>query len=152
MTKRSRIALVACSLVIMSVVLIGIVHGLRHQGPDEGSLWLNWDQSAKRAFVGGYLEGYREGHTDGCSHYPAPKIEIELNRPAEELPTAKCSELMPKFNQDFDKYVNRITEFYRLYPAERTVGLTILLNKLSDSENLTAEQVHEWFLVHGHVR
>ncbi len=49
-----------------------------------------------------------------------------------------------------DHYVKQVTDFYESFPSDRTVPFEEVAKKLSDSENMTPQQMHKWFEEHGH--
>jgi hypothetical protein len=43
-------------------------------------------------------------------------------------------------------------DFYTSFPADRDVPFEEVLKKLSDSEDMTPQQMHEWFKEHRHKK
>jgi len=102
----------------------------------QGDMWLKWGHDAREAYIFGYLNGYRDGHGDGCKQLltgDAPSHQtdqVERCRDTEEIDYSKGTTY-------FD---NLLTDFYKRYPGDRELDIQEVLNLLL--RGLTLEQIH----------
>lgn len=114
----------------------------------DGDNWLGWDESGRKGFILGYLSGYKNGHNEGCGkaiRFFVPDGTISHGPD----PRADCENSQSFFPDTPDHYAQLITSFYQTYPGDREIPLPMMLWLLSDQENRTPEQIHEWYVNGG---
>jgi hypothetical protein len=117
----------------------------------EGDGWMNWNSDTRLGFVWGYTIGLNRGFGQGCGAY----YKVALPGKAHNLrddPLSKCISKGPGFSKPPAFYENRITDFYTSFPEDRDVPFEQVLRWLSDSENISVQQMHERTKEHGHTK
>ena len=114
----------------------------------EGDGWLRMEPTTRTGFLWGYTIGLSRGFAEGCSAYN--RIVPFQRHNLHNDPFGKCIGRGPGFSRPVDYYVKQVTDFYEFFPADRNVPFEEVLKKLSDSENMTPSQMHEWFEQHRH--
>jgi hypothetical protein len=110
------------------------------RGTGEGNDWLKWNEETRLIYVSAYVIGFDHGFTQGC------KTAEETNSVVRStgLPGDKCIAREPKHPQKLENYVQQITKYYESYPADRFVPIRTLIDSLSDTKNLTLQQIHQY--------
>ncbi|MGA2609018.1 MAG: hypothetical protein ABSH01_16370 [Terriglobia bacterium] len=134
----------------LSVLLIlGVNHAPAADESTEGDAWLRMNPDTRTGFLRGYTIGLSRGFAEGCDTYRS--IEKPRTRDLRNDPFANCLNARGRgFSQPVDHYVKQVTDFYESFPSDRTVPFEEVLKKLSDSDNMTPQQMHKWFEEHGH--
>ncbi|SRR6266436_606171 len=109
----------------------------------EADFWLSWSHSERINFLKGYLAGYQHGRRTGCIDAEAMVRDKRADYPALDL-WPECFSKGSRFGNGLDSYEKAMTELYSKYPADRDLPLSLLLDKLSDSEHMTTEEIHRW--------
>jgi hypothetical protein len=116
-----------------------------HRRDGDGNLWLRWDQSERKTYLSGYLDGYHSGHDEGCGTAidilaPTPS-QLRLKDPSRNCNNAEAHWLNPD-----QSYADQITDFYSRFPDERDVPLPFMLWAMSGGNEWSAQKIHEWHL------
>jgi len=118
-------------------------------GSREGDAWLGLNQDTRFGFAWGYINGVSSGFAEGCVAYS--RIVPAHNVPLRSDPLGKCFNTKGRgFSKSVDFYVGKITELYSAFPEDRDVPIGEVLKKLSDSENMTPQEIHLWYEQHSH--
>jgi len=113
----------------------------------EGEEWLKWSKETQTAYLTGLLLGNERGFRKGCFEGLAQgsSSPTEIN----ERALRECLGKTPSFTKDIGVYVQRVNEFYRAYPKDRSLSVRDVFFEFSDDKNRTAEQVHQHLVVEG---
>jgi hypothetical protein len=134
-------------------VLILLALSVRHSSAQaqngEGDAWMSMNSDTRFGFVFGYTIGLNRGFTQGCIAYDKIVPSQKPHSLHDDL-FVKCTSKGFGFSKPVPFYEKQITDFYTSFPADRKVPFEEVLKKLSDSENMTPQQMHEWFKEHGH--
>jgi hypothetical protein len=114
-------------------------------GAPQGAAWVRWDRSARIGFVRGYLSGIHVGYRDGCFLSNDKNASPTALRSTLDSPFAQCLDKALRFSKEPDYYETEVSRFYLTYKSDIGLPLDELLRFLSDSENKTPEEIHEWF-------
>jgi hypothetical protein len=114
----------------------------------DGDNWLGWDESERKGFIRGYLSGYKSGHNQGCGEAIAFLVPDGTISHGPD-PKAQCENSQFFFPHNADHYVQLITSFYQMYPTDREIPLPMMMWLLSDQQNKTPAQIHEWYVSGG---
>jgi hypothetical protein len=106
----------------------------------EGEQWLKWSDETRSAYVAGYLWGFGQGFSQGCTIGQ----ETYSVKPT-GLPGEKCVAKIPSELKNPEQYAEIITNYYRSYPSDRNVAVRRLLDGLQRKPDLTIEQMHEYY-------
>jgi len=109
------------------------------------------NSDTRHGFVWGYTIGLTRGFAQGCNAYyqiAPPQAPHSLQ---DDL-FGKCITKGFGFSKPVAYYEKQITDFYTSFPTDRNVPFEDVLKKLSDSENMTPQQMHAWFKEHGHTK
>jgi hypothetical protein len=136
------------SVIILSVLILGVSHASAADRNTEGDAWLRMSPDARSVFLMAYTGGLSRGFAEGCLAYD--RIAKPKNYDVHKAPLGKCLNRGRGFSRSVDYYVKQVTQFYESFPSDRTVEFHEVIKKLSDSESMTARQMHEWFEEHGH--
>jgi len=113
---------------------------------NEGEMWLKWDMSTRNAYVYAYVKGITRGFMQGCSAGVDYLSAMRKYTPGEAESTLNgCASLSPiKLARIDDRaMIQSITQFYKIYPQQRVVYISDLLQKLLAGEAI--QQVHNEF-------
>jgi hypothetical protein len=125
----------------IAVAVIWILAGAPLAGQrwwHQGDTWLKWNHNERDAFLFGYMVGYSNGHTDGCSHGINPKSG-ETKPEYESGALSECTKQQIDFSKGTD-FSKLLTDFYNRYPKDRELGIDEVLDLLA--KGLTLEQIH----------
>ncbi|MBZ5540144.1 MAG: hypothetical protein LAN61_06440 [Acidobacteriia bacterium] len=137
---------------VLAVLLALFVHYTSAQTYNrEGDAWLSMNSDTRLGFVWGYTIGLSRGFAQGCEAYYEVAPPQEPHSFQDDL-FGKCATRGVGFSKPVAYYEKQITDFYTSFPAERKVPFEDVLKKLSDSENMTPQQMHEWFKEHGYKK
>jgi hypothetical protein len=114
----------------------------------EGDAWITMNSDNQFRFVLGYTVGLSKGFAEGCDAYYKIAPPQKPHALRDDL-FAKCLAQGLGFSKPVAFYQKQITDFYTLFPGERDVPFEQVLKSLSDSENMTPQQIHQWFKGHG---
>lgn len=139
----NRIAIAIC---LLAPVLLIFTHRTisQEEKPQtlEGDSWLAMNQERKSGFVLGYTIGISRGFAEGCATYD--QIVNVHDVPLKSDPLRKCFDSKGRgFSKPVQFYVDRVNDFYKTYPGNRNFPVGELIKKLSDSENLTPQEIHQ---------
>jgi len=113
------------------VCFIFSTSGLSQQGWHQGETWLKWSHSTRQAYVIGYVVGYTDGGYEARRQTKACNLDKQ--------PAASTSLGRPNFSGNVDDFVNKITDFYRRYPAYRDLAINDILDLLG--KGVGADQI-----------
>lgn len=121
--------------------------GFAAQACCEGKEWLKWSKESQTAYLTGLLLGTERGFRRGCFEglVQGSSSPTEIN----EQGLRRCLGKTPSFTKDIGVYVQKVTEFYRVYPKDRSLSIRDVFFEFSDEKNRTAEQVHQRLVVEG---
>lgn len=111
------------------------------RGGLNGEDWENRSYDWKLGYVEGYRTGLRLGHLEGCEAYAQAYTPPEPHR-FEDDPFLRCSgnpRVYPKMPQS---YIQRLDEYYRVFPDDRETEVEKLLRLLASSPEMTAKQMY----------
>jgi hypothetical protein len=114
----------------------------------DGDKWINMNSDSQLRFLLGYTVGLSKGFAEGCDAF----YKISPSQKPHALPDdlfAKCLAQGLGFSKPVAFYQQQITNFYTLFPGDRDVAFEQLLKSLSDSKNMTPQQMHLWFKQHS---
>lgn len=107
----------------------------------EGEEWLQWSKETQTAYLTGLLLGTQRAFGQGCFEglvqVSSPSTQIN------ERALRACLGKTPSFTKDISVYVQRVTQFYELYPKDRALPIRDVFLDFSDEKNRTAAQVHQ---------
>jgi len=101
---------------------------------------------AQVVFVRGYIAGLSRGFEEGCD--ADRTIDPRKNYDLHDDRFAKCLNRSPGFSKPVEYYAKQVAAFYASFPSDRTVPFETVVKKLSDSESMTTQQMHEFFKSH----
>jgi hypothetical protein len=121
-----------------------------------GQQWLSWSSLERENFVYGYILGYGHGLNEACL---AADDLFEKDKPRllghddvpSTFPSARCrarfeQDSMVKVDlsegPDFSPYTTVITEFYKKHPEYRDIPITLLMESLTRTKGLTADDIY----------
>jgi len=107
-----------------------------------GETWLKWSDETRIAYVEGYIWGQERGFSEACKE--AEKLWV---RKPTGLPGEKCITKMPRYPNYPANYAAMISQYYSLYPADRSLSVRRLLEGMTDNHSLTVEQMHRSYHV-----
>jgi len=129
-------------LLTVVLVLVFGTGGVLAAGPLEtGDNWSQWSKETRTAYVSGYLWGLARGFRDGCE---AGQKTYSIGK-SRGLPGEKCILKHPNYSRNLEDYVDGITNYYGVYPADDYVPIFKVLEGLSDARKLTVAQMHEYY-------
>lgn len=106
----------------------------------EGDSWIKWTEEHREDYVRAYILGRAEGYSDACykeaKYWPSP---ITLGN--ENNPISKCLKEMPAFSQGPQYFAQQVTELYTVYPEDRVLLLTEVLEVLGSGKSI--QEIHE---------
>ncbi len=137
-------------VITLWVLILGVSHASAADRNTEGDAWLRMSPDARSVFLMAYTGGLSRGFAEGCLAYD--RIAKPKNYDVHKAPLGKCLNRGPGFSRSVDYYVKQVTDFYESFPADRNVPFEEVLKKLSDSENMTPSQMHEWSEKHRHTK
>src|SRR5215469_314897 len=109
----------------------------------DADLWSSMDHSERSSFLKGYMAGYQWGRKSGCVDAEAIVHKRKEDHGEADL-WPECFGKGSRFGNSLAYYEKAVTDFYSQYPGDRDIPLSVLLDKLSDSEHMTLEQIHAW--------
>jgi hypothetical protein len=110
----------------------------------DGDAWLHMNRDTQTGFVRGYTIGLTRGFAQGCDAYRS-LVPVETHDIHND-PFAGCLNTSGRcFSQPVDFYVRQVTDFYQSFPSDRAISFEDVLKKLSDGQNMTPRQIHDWF-------
>jgi len=115
----------------------------------EGDAWLKMSSETQTGFLRAYTAGVSWGFAQGCNAYYGTARSMGKHHTLKSNPFGQCLSKALQFSRPVDSYVKQLTEFYTSFPADRNVSFERIMEKLSDSEGMTSEQIHTWFKEHG---
>ena len=107
----------------------------------KGNDWMSWTAETRLAYVAAYVQAYAEGFRVGCD---AGKEAYSTKIPKWDA-GEKCVGSGKTFSKSEEDYVDRITEFYQSYPADRHIQIRKILEGLCDERQLTPQQMHHYY-------
>jgi hypothetical protein len=128
---------------LLSVALVLFLCCKTSSAPDtssEGEQWLRWSDETRLAYVTGYVLGFGKGFHRGCQIG-----EETYSDKLSGLPGERCLAKIPNESKSPEEYAEIITNYYRLYPADRYVSLLRLLDGLQRMPDLTIQKMHEYY-------
>jgi hypothetical protein len=135
---------------VLSVLLIATYHDMSAQTRNgEGDGWLKMNSDNQFGFVYGYTIGLSRGFAQGCQTYAEIAPPQKPHRLKDDL-RLKCGDKGFGFSKPVEVYQKQITDFYTSFPADHDVPFEQVLKRLSDSESMTPQQMHEWFKEHDY--
>jgi hypothetical protein len=106
-----------------------------------GDDWMSWSAETRLAYVAAYVQAYGEGFRVGCfAGQEAYATKIPKWDAGE-----RCVGRGKTFSNPEEDYVDKITAYYRSYPADRHVLVGKVLEGLCDERQLTPQQMHEYY-------
>ncbi len=107
----------------------------------KGYDWVSWSAETRLAYVAAYVQAYVEGFRVGCD---AGKEAYAAKIPKGDT-GERCVGRGRTFSKSEEDYVDKITEYYRSYPADRHVLIGTILEGLCDERQLTPQQMHQYY-------
>ena len=150
MAKGSNNRKVKALILLLSALLIYATHPAFARDENEGEAWLHMSPDSRAGFAWGYTIGLSRRFAQGCNAYRS--INPSKSRDLHDDPFAKCLGRGEGFSRSVDYYVKKVTEFYESYPLDHDVLFEEVLKRLSDSENMTPAQIHQWAEQRQHVK
>jgi hypothetical protein len=134
--------LVGSTARLLVTVLIFAVFAYGSRGVAEGEDWMKWDSDTREIYVGCYFVAFNHGFKSACKKAALSDKSSSASK-VSEAPDEPCVAKMPQFTRPVEFYSQKITDYYRSYPSDRYAMIRELLDYMSDSQNLTLEQIHE---------
>ena len=134
---------------VLVLLALSVRYGSAQAQNGEGDAWMSMNSDTRFGFVFGYTIGLNSGFTQGCVAYYKIAPPQKPHSLHDDL-FGRCTSKGFGFSKPPAFYEKQITDFYTSFPADRKVPFEEVLKKLSDSENMTAQQIHDWFKEHGH--
>src|SRR5258708_23423787 len=102
--------------------------------PFSAEMWLQWDKSARMAFVLGNIRGNWDGVMDGCGDEKRavsflPGIRGFTPEVADEM-YMHCGTFYKPSNRSIESYEEVVTNFYNRYPEDRIIEIPDVLRSL----------------------
>ena len=121
-----------------------------------GLLWLSWSAAERENFVYGFIQGHGHGVVEACR---GADDLFEKDKPHQlghddvprTFPSARCRARVAEYSNvkidlakgpDFRAYTTVITEFYTRHPEYRDTPISLLMDSLSGTKRLTADELY----------
>jgi hypothetical protein len=114
----------------------------------DGDAWISLNSDNQFRFVLGYTVGLSKGFAEGCDAFYKIAPPQKPHALRDDL-FSKCLAQSLGFSKPMAFYQKQITDFYTSFQGDRDVPFEQVLKSLSDSENMTPQQMHQWFKEHG---
>jgi len=121
--------------------------GKTEAAPFSAEMWLQWDKTARKAFVLGNIRGHWDGVMDGCGDAKRavrslPGISGFTAEVADEM-RLDCGKHYKPSNRSIESYEEVVTNFYNRYPEDRIIEIQDVLRLLEGDPKLTAEDIQK---------
>jgi hypothetical protein len=137
--QRNRSAITVSAFVIL-LILCSPRSSRAQRHCCEGDTWIKWTEEHREDYVRGYILGRAEGYSDACYRearfWPSP---ITLGD--ENNPISRCLKEMPDFSQGPEHFAKQVTELYRVYPEDRILLITEILEAMGSGKSI--QDIHE---------
>jgi len=121
--------------VVIGVLLVAPQPSIGKRIYNMGDQWLQWNNTQRQIFVGGYVSGYADGLDRGCE-------EGSKDSSSQPERLRKCEDQTNYLSKDSQYYVESVTEFYMKYPKDHVVSPEEILGQFG--RGLTLEQINHY--------
>jgi hypothetical protein len=111
------------------------------RGGLNGDDWLQMDKRERLGYVGGYLDGLREGWARGCfnaTNIVGEKEWTEFGRD----PTSLCMDREPLYPKRPRVYSALLTQYYEMFEDDRRVPFRELIELMASPPERTLTEIH----------
>ncbi len=126
---------------VMPVIVLVCAQCLAMDPFPKGNDWMGWNAETRLAYVAAYVQAYVEGFRVGCD---AGKEAYAKKIPKGDT-GQRCVGRGKTFSKSEEDYVDKITEFYQSFPADRHVQVANVIEGLCDERQLTPQQMHQYY-------
>jgi hypothetical protein len=123
---------------VMAILLVLAVFPQRNSAGNgvDGYAWLAWNNDLRQLYLLSFLHAYRSGFADAC----LAASDIAKDWTIREI--RACEDRQMSFSRDLPDLNRDITDFYREYPEDQSLGLDVLLRQFSDRKHRSPKEVH----------